>query len=158
MSQSQQVMAEIKQIRAALVEKGDRLQKLPRKAVWVIHRANHKSYRLTYQLTPISGWAISPTDREASEILSIIDRTLDRQGKPQAAREERLHPTPYQQQLHPWCIVQLLPQMQRRKVARFRRRNDADAHLKVLRRLTPSLQYVVMFDPALAKTGLSVGV
>ncbi|WP_196358197.1 hypothetical protein [Nodosilinea nodulosa] len=38
--------------------------------------------------------------------------------------------------------------MQRRTVARFRRRNDADAHLNALRRLSTSAQYTVMFDPA----------
>ncbi|MGB3788408.1 MAG: hypothetical protein WA949_10385 [Phormidesmis sp.] len=54
--------------------------------------------------------------------------------------------TDYQQQLHPWCIVQHLPKMQQRTVARFRRRNDADEHLRVLRWLIPSAQYAVVFD------------
>jgi hypothetical protein len=38
--------------------------------------------------------------------------------------------------------------MQRRTIARFRRRNDADAHLRAMRRLSPSAQYIVVFDPA----------
>ncbi len=55
----------------------------------------------------------------------------------------------YHQQLHPWCIIRLLPQMQRLVVARFRRRNDAEAHQQALRRLEPSAQYTIVFDPAI---------
>ena len=158
MSQGEKVMAEIKDIRAALTKQGNRLQKLPRKPVWIIHRPNHTTYRLTYQLQPLGGWAISPIDRESSKILGIIDRTLNHQrsregeGKSSVPRQ-----TSYQQQLHPWCIIQLLPQMQRRTVARFRGRNDADAHLRVLKGLVPSAQYAIIFDPALAETGLGIG-
>ncbi|MBE9113568.1 hypothetical protein IQ273_29765 [Nodosilinea sp. LEGE 07298] len=64
-------------------------------------------------------------------------------------------PTAYNQLLHPWCVVQFLPHMQRRTVARFRRRNDADAHLKALRRLSPSAQYTVMFDPTPSVPGFT---
>jgi hypothetical protein len=55
----------------------------------------------------------------------------------------------YHQQLHPWCIIRLLPKMQRLVVARFRRHNDAEAHLQALRRLEPTAQYEIIFDPAL---------
>ena len=147
MSQGQHVMAEIKKIRAALTEVGDRLQKLPRKAVWIIHRANHKSYRLTYQFTPLSGWAISPSDSDASHLLGIIDRALSRPGTaPLIPNPPAPQQTSYQQKLHPWCIIQLLPQMQHRTVARFRHRNDADAHLRILHQHTPSLKYAIIFD------------
>ena len=54
--------------------------------------------------------------------------------------------TVYQQQLHPWCLIQQLPKMQNREVARFRRRNDADAHQRVLRQLMPSAHYTIVFD------------
>lgn len=54
--------------------------------------------------------------------------------------------TDYRQQLHPWCIVQRLPKMQNRIVARFRRRNDADDHRRVLRQLIPAAQYTTVFD------------
>ncbi|MGB3788438.1 MAG: hypothetical protein WA949_10540 [Phormidesmis sp.] len=36
--------------------------------------------------------------------------------------------------------------MQNRIVARFRRRNDADAHQRVLRQLIPLAQYTIIFD------------
>jgi hypothetical protein len=61
----------------------------------------------------------------------------------------------YQDRLSPWCIILLLPQMQRLPpagrrpsvVARFRKRNDAEAHLQTLKRLNPTLQYEIVFDP-----------
>lgn len=59
-----------------------------------------------------------------------------------------LHPTvqTYYDRLHPWCIVRLLPQMQRTVVARFRRRNDAQAHLKILQQMNPGANYLIIFD------------
>jgi len=53
----------------------------------------------------------------------------------------------YHQQLHPWCIVRFLPNMQHRVIARLRRRNDAEAHLRILRQNAPSLRYAIVFDP-----------
>jgi hypothetical protein len=55
----------------------------------------------------------------------------------------------YLDQLHPWCIIHFLPNMQRRVVARFRRRNDADAHLRILRQNAPTLHYAIVFDTAM---------
>ncbi|MGB3614718.1 MAG: hypothetical protein WBA10_13070 [Elainellaceae cyanobacterium] len=51
----------------------------------------------------------------------------------------------YRDQLHPWCIVRLLPKAQRITVARFRKRNDADAHTRTLRRLIPNATFIVIF-------------
>ena len=53
----------------------------------------------------------------------------------------------YQSRLHPWCIVRQLPKMQRVTIDRFRRHQDADARAKMLRRLTPSATFLVLFDP-----------
>ena len=60
----------------------------------------------------------------------------------------------YRTQLHPWCILRLLPfapharraKAQRITVARFRKRNDADAHMRTLKRLIPQAQFIVIFD------------
>lgn len=52
---------------------------------------------------------------------------------------------PYWEQLHPWCVVRQLPEMQRVVLARFRKRNQAEDHLKVLRRLRPG-SYAIVFD------------
>lgn len=178
MSQGHRVMADIKRIRAALATPGQgsyRLQKLPRQAVWLVHSRNSKAYQLTFQPAPINAWTLHPPDREASELLGKIEQALrpsaasvgeSVQTYPsEAVNDQETHhlesqrcsssaayeveaPTAYNQLLHPWCVVQLLPHMQRRTIARFRRRNDADAHLKALRRLSPSAQYTVVFDPA----------
>ena len=171
-------MLDIKRIRAALATPGQgsyRVQKLPRQAVWLVHGRSGKTYRLTFQPAPINAWTLHPPDREAAELLGKIEQALTpsaasagegvqpysrdavseqedprlgNQQYPSFVAYEGEAPTAYNQLLHPWCVVQLLPHMQRRTVARFRRRNDADAHLKALRRLSPSAQYTVMFDPA----------
>lgn len=53
----------------------------------------------------------------------------------------------YLDQLYPWCIIKPLPNLQRCIVARFRRRNEAEAHLQVIRRLLPHITYMIIFDP-----------
>lgn len=53
----------------------------------------------------------------------------------------------YRNALSPWCIIQHLPKMQRVIVARFRKRNDAEAHCKTLNRLNPAIRYEIIFDP-----------
>lgn len=52
----------------------------------------------------------------------------------------------YFERLHPWCIIRSLPNLQRLIVARCRRRNDAESHVQILRRLTPKVAYEVVFD------------
>ncbi|MGI0492219.1 hypothetical protein ACN4EG_10420 [Alkalinema pantanalense CENA528] len=42
--------------------------------------------------------------------------------------------------------MQHLPNCQRLTVARFRKRNDASEHLKVLRRLYPQGNYEIVFE------------
>ena len=52
----------------------------------------------------------------------------------------------YFEKLHPWCLIRLLPNCQRIVVARFRKRNDADEHLRVLQRLVKNRTFVIIFD------------
>lgn len=52
----------------------------------------------------------------------------------------------YFERLHPWCIIRPLPNLQRYIVARCRRRNDAESHLQLLRRLMPNIRYEIVFD------------
>ena len=52
----------------------------------------------------------------------------------------------YRERLHPWSIVRLLPNVQRVTVARFRRRNEAEARLGFLQQLSPHEKFVVIFD------------
>ena len=53
----------------------------------------------------------------------------------------------YFDRLHPWCIIRLLPKMQRIVVARFRHRGQAEEYLRVLQRLSPEAHHVLVFDP-----------
>ncbi len=55
----------------------------------------------------------------------------------------------YFNQLYPWCIIKPLPNLQRQMIARFRRRNEAESHLQVMRRLLPGVTYMIIFDPTL---------
>jgi hypothetical protein len=58
----------------------------------------------------------------------------------------------YHERLHPWCILRFLPKMKWLIVARFRRRNDAEGHLKALCHLDPTIEYEIAFDPGLAQS------
>ena len=60
----------------------------------------------------------------------------------------------YAERLSPWCIVKLLPNLQNSTVARCRRRNDAEEHMKVLRRLMPDLSFTIIFDPGVGPKNL----
>ncbi|MBW4657837.1 MAG: hypothetical protein KME15_04125 [Drouetiella hepatica Uher 2000/2452] len=53
----------------------------------------------------------------------------------------------YRDALAPWCIIQHLPKLQYVIVARFRKRNDAEDYLKVVKRLNPAIAYEIVFDP-----------
>ncbi|NET04585.1 MAG: hypothetical protein F6K09_33075 [Merismopedia sp. SIO2A8] len=52
----------------------------------------------------------------------------------------------YKDKLFPWRIIRHLPNMQRLVVARFRRRNEAEAYLKTLQGLMPNLKHIIIFD------------
>jgi hypothetical protein len=65
----------------------------------------------------------------------------------------------YYKQLHPWCIIRVLPEQQQLNpvevamvnddsniVARFRHHNDAAAYLQVLQNSTKSIKFLIIFD------------
>jgi hypothetical protein len=52
----------------------------------------------------------------------------------------------YRDRLHSWCIIQIFPDARTVIVNRFRRRNDAEAHMKVLCCMKPDANYEIMFD------------
>lgn len=58
----------------------------------------------------------------------------------------------YKERLSPWCIIRHLPHSQRLVVACCRRRNDAEEHLRVLRKMTPTDDYSIIFDPMIEST------
>lgn len=54
----------------------------------------------------------------------------------------------YQAQLTPWIVYLVESETLRNPVNRFRRRNDADAYIKVLRNKRPDSDFMVEFDSA----------
>ncbi len=54
----------------------------------------------------------------------------------------------YQAQLTPWIVYLVESETLRNPVSRFRRRNDADAYIKVLRNTKPDSNFMVEFDSA----------
>lgn len=55
-------------------------------------------------------------------------------------------PMNYQQQLNPWVISKLLPNLKHLTVSRFRRRTEAEAYLKLLQQHQPQAHFAIMFD------------
>ncbi|HEY9710499.1 MAG TPA: hypothetical protein V6D48_19985 [Oculatellaceae cyanobacterium] len=52
----------------------------------------------------------------------------------------------YLQRLHPWCIIRPFPDMRSLIVGRFRRRVDAEGHLRILKQMMPSIAFEIVFD------------
>lgn len=61
----------------------------------------------------------------------------------------------YFEQLHPWAITRPIPNQQPIVVARFRRRPDAEAHLKILQRMLPAVPFQIVFDAPPAPTDIA---
>ena len=47
----------------------------------------------------------------------------------------------------PWTIVRILPDARHYTVARFRNRQDANDHMRVLRRFIPVAKFEMIFAP-----------
>jgi uncharacterized protein with von Willebrand factor type A (vWA) domain len=60
----------------------------------------------------------------------------------------------YREQLHPWCVVRCLPNLQSIVIGRFRRRSEAEAHLQLLHRMIPTVTCVIIFDAAIDKPNI----
>lgn len=52
----------------------------------------------------------------------------------------------YQQQLSPWTIIRVRPNLKPITVARFRRRSDAEGHLVILKQLIPFAKFTIVFE------------
>jgi hypothetical protein len=52
----------------------------------------------------------------------------------------------YLQRLNPWCIIRPFPNMRTLIVGRFRRRVDAEGHLRILKQMMPSIPFEIVFD------------
>jgi hypothetical protein len=54
--------------------------------------------------------------------------------------------TSYRQQLNPWVIHKLLPNLSQSAISRFRRRTEAESYLKLLQRTQPHTHFAITFD------------
>lgn len=54
----------------------------------------------------------------------------------------------YQASLRPWVVYRLKEGLQHIEVARFRKRNDAEEYLKIVRRMVEA-EFEIVFDPGL---------
>lgn len=54
----------------------------------------------------------------------------------------------YRDSLYPWCIIRLLPDLQRVLIQRFHRRGNAEAYLEALKQLLPDTPHIIVFDPS----------
>jgi hypothetical protein len=52
----------------------------------------------------------------------------------------------YLERLHPWCIIRPFSNMPTLIVGRFRRRVDAEGHLRILKQMIPSVPLEIVFD------------
>lgn len=52
----------------------------------------------------------------------------------------------YREQITPWLVMLLLPDLQRQLLARFKSRSDANGYAQTLRRSELHAQIVVCFD------------
>jgi hypothetical protein len=52
----------------------------------------------------------------------------------------------YLERLTPWCIIRPFPNMRTLIVGRFRRRVDAEGHLRILKQIMPSVPFEIVFD------------
>ncbi|MBD1846347.1 hypothetical protein H6F89_23580 [Cyanobacteria bacterium FACHB-63] len=71
----------------------------------------------------------------------MIPAHPDRDAVPNSAAQN------YRTRLHPWCVIRLLPKMQRVVLERFRSRTQAEEYLKLMRRLMPEAVHQIVFDP-----------
>jgi hypothetical protein len=52
----------------------------------------------------------------------------------------------YLERLNPWCIIRPFPNMRTLIIGRFRRRVDAEGHLRILKQIMPSVPLEIVFD------------
>ncbi|MGG6298296.1 hypothetical protein ACQ4M4_28355 [Leptolyngbya sp. AN02str] len=62
----------------------------------------------------------------------------------------------YQHQLSPWVIHQLLPNLTRITIARFRNRAEAEGYMRVMGQLKPLARFAIAFDTPVSASAASV--
>lgn len=147
-SEGHRVASEIQRIQSALHQVGFRTRKQPKQPIWSITAPDAESYRLSFQPAPTSGWVLHPIDESPvrQQITEIVRSVLAPERvswRHLLASATQLHPD-----CRPWAIVMIRDAVQRSVITRFRNRQDADDHLRVIRRHMPQGIFEVVFDPS----------
>lgn len=147
-SEGHRVAAEIQRIQSALQQVGFRTRKQPKQPIWAITAPEAQSYRLSFQPAPIRGWVLYPVDESSvrQQITEIIQSVLAPERvswRQLLVLKTELHPD-----CRPWAIVMIQDAVQRSIITRFRNRQDADDHLRTIRRHMPQGFFEVVFDPS----------
>lgn len=147
-SEGPRVVAEIQRIQSALHQVGFRTRKQPKQPVWAITAPDAQSYRLSFQPVPISGWVLypvneSPVRQQIAEIIQSVLAPERVSWRQLLVLKTELHPD-----CRPWAIVMIQDAVQRSIITRFRNRQDADDHLRAMRRHIPHGVFDVVFDPS----------
>ena len=146
--QDHNLTVEIFRIQTALQAQGFQIQKQLQQPGWVIYRSAQQVYRLSYYPAPVERWILRPADHSPTRqhIVATIRTALN----PTAPAPTAIAPTAHR----PWTIVLIRHTLQRHgvalqrhTVARFRNRQDADDHLRAIRRYMPRAQFEVVFEP-----------
>jgi hypothetical protein len=77
-SEALRVAQDVAAIRAALHQRGYRLRKRPKQAVWTVYLTDDSFYDLIYQPAPSSSWVLHPQNNNSARhsIETIIQRAL----------------------------------------------------------------------------------
>jgi len=140
------VASEIQQIQKALTAAGFRMRKQPRQPLWVITASESQHYRLSFQPAPIRGWVLHPIQESPlrQQIAEIVQSVL---APERVSWQQSWNVQPeLRSDCRPWAIVMIQGAVQRSIITRFRNRQDADDHLRAIRRHMPQGVFEVVFD------------
>ncbi len=132
---------------ANLRQQGYQCRKQTRSLSWKLTKEGQDDYILTWLPAPIGDWSLLPNHNSPArtELWQFIDRTLTSiRGQIKTTSSQR--PSPPEDYSRPWAIIRLLPDARRYTVARFFNRQDAEDHLRFLKRFIPAAQFEVLFD------------
>ena len=102
---------------------------------------------LTWLPAPVSDWSLIPhnTSPARTQLWQLIERIINQiRGQLETISAQR--PSQAEDYSRPWAIIRLLADARRYTVARFRNRQDAEDHLRFLKRYIPAAGFEVLFD------------
>ena len=132
---------------ANLRQQGYQCRKQTRRLSWKVSKEGQDDYMLTWLPAPISDWNLVPnnTSPTRTQLWQLIERIIN-QIRGQVETISAQHHSQTEDYSRPWAIIRLLPDARRYTVARFRNRQDAQDHLRFLKRYIPAVEFEVLFD------------